>query len=148
MQIKIITIPVLGGEAMNEELNGLLRSKKILQVERHLSESSQGLLWCFCVTYLEGGEAPAAGRNEPVDYREILDEESFQRFALLRNVRKKIAAEDGLKVFQVLTNREMAELSKLEELTAEAMKKVPGIGDKKLERFGERLIKYAADEKG
>ena len=148
MQIKIITIPVLGGEAMNEELNTLLRSKKILQVERHLSESSQGLLWCFCVMYLDGSEAPADGRAERVDYREILDEESFQRYTVLRNVRKKIAEEDGLKVFQVLTNREMAELAKLEELTAEALKKVPGIGDKKLERFGERLIKYAADEKG
>ncbi len=58
------------------------------------------------------------------------------------------AEEDGLKVFQVFTNWELAELAKLEELTAEAMKKVQGIGDKKLERFAERLIKYAADEKG
>jgi hypothetical protein len=31
MQIKIMTVPIVGGEAANEELNLLSRSKKVLQ---------------------------------------------------------------------------------------------------------------------
>jgi hypothetical protein len=82
---------------MNEELNTLLRSKKILQVERHLSESSQGLLWCFCVTYLDGSEALADGRGERVVNRKILDEESFQRFAALRNAHLRLLQKSKLR---------------------------------------------------
>lgn len=148
MQIKVFTIPVLGGERANEELNTFLRSKRVLQEEHRLVESEGGPLWCFCIKYLEVGETPAKSRAERVDYREVLDAESFQRYSAFREIRKKVAEEDGLKVFQVFTNRELAELAKLEGLTVEVMNKVPGIGKKKLERFAERFIKYAADEKG
>jgi hypothetical protein len=34
MQIKIYTIPLIGGESINEEMNLLLHSKKILHVEK------------------------------------------------------------------------------------------------------------------
>jgi len=129
-------------------LNTFLRSKRVLQEEHCLVESDGGPLWCFCIKYLEVGETPAKGKADRVDYREVLDAESFQRYSAFREIRKKVAEEDGLKVFQVFTNRELAELAKLEELTVEVMNKVPGIGKKKLERFGARFIKYAADEKG
>ncbi|MCR9102099.1 MAG: HRDC domain-containing protein [bacterium] len=148
MQVKVFTIPVLSGERENEELNAFLRSKRVLQEEHYLVESEGGPLWCFCIKYLEVGETPAKSRAERVDYREVLDAEGFQRYSAFREIRKKIAEEDGLKVFQVFTNRELAELAKLEGLTVEAMNKVPGIGKKKLERFAERFIKYPADEKG
>lgn len=147
MQIRVFTIPVLGGERANEEMNAFLRSKQVLQEEHRLLETAGGPVWCFFIKYLEGGEQPKSGQ-ERVDYREVLDEESFERFSALRDVRKKIAEEDGLKVFQVFTNWELAELAKLEQLRLEAMKTVKGIGEKKLERFGERFIKYAGNEKG
>lgn len=57
MQIKIITVPVIGGEAQNEELNGLLRSQKILHLDQQLLSTPQGAMWCFCVKYIEG-QAP------------------------------------------------------------------------------------------
>ncbi|MFM9947020.1 MAG: hypothetical protein ACKV1O_03705 [Saprospiraceae bacterium] len=47
MQIKFFTIPVMGGEALAEELNVFLRSKKILQVEQQLVSEAQGSAWCF-----------------------------------------------------------------------------------------------------
>lgn len=148
MQIKIFSIPVIGGDLENEALNKFLRSNRVLLEEHRLMETEGGPVWCFCIKYLEGGETTKYRQEERIDYREVLDEQSFQRFSALREIRKKIAEEDGLKVFQVFTNRELAELAKLEQLTAEAMKQIQGIGDKKLERFGERILKYAADEKG
>lgn len=39
MQIKLFTVPVLGGEAMTEELNRFLRAKKITGTQRQLCPS-------------------------------------------------------------------------------------------------------------
>ncbi|MDZ7876489.1 MAG: hypothetical protein U5L45_02405 [Saprospiraceae bacterium] len=36
MQIKIVNIPMVGGESLIEEMNVFLRSKRILQTESHI----------------------------------------------------------------------------------------------------------------
>ena len=39
MQIKIFTIPIMGGELLVEEMNVFLRSKKVLQLKEHLVQA-------------------------------------------------------------------------------------------------------------
>jgi hypothetical protein len=54
MQVKIYTIPIIGGESLNEEMNTFLRSKKVLQVvERQIVSEIHGIFWSFCIKYLE-----------------------------------------------------------------------------------------------
>lgn len=78
MQVRIFTIPIIGGEALNEEMNVFLRSKKILQVESQIVQERSGAFWCFSVKYLED-----QGRErEKVDYKELLDEASFPGFGV------------------------------------------------------------------
>ena len=45
MQIKIFTIPIMGGGKLLEEMNVFLRSKKVLQVEQHLVQEVGGGLF-------------------------------------------------------------------------------------------------------
>ena len=45
MQVKIFTIPIIGGERVNEEMNTFLRSKKVLQIEKEFLASSAA--WSF-----------------------------------------------------------------------------------------------------
>lgn len=77
MQIKIFTIPVMGGERMNEEMNLFLRQKKILQTESKLVEAGLESFWCFCIRYLEEKVVDQRDKNT-VDYKEVLDEASFK----------------------------------------------------------------------
>ena len=70
---------------MNEEMNVFLRSKKIMQIERAFSES--GAAWSFCITYLEEGFTKSKGKAK-IDYKEVLDAESFNRFSQMRVIRK------------------------------------------------------------
>jgi hypothetical protein len=79
MQIQIYTIPILGGEALNDELNRFLRSKNVLQVESQLVSDGQNAFWCFCIKYIE--EKGADRGKKRVDYREVLDDDSFKRFS-------------------------------------------------------------------
>ncbi|MEM6261913.1 MAG: HRDC domain-containing protein [Bacteroidota bacterium] len=139
MQIKLFTIPVLGGEALSAELNAFLRSHKVLKVNQELISVGQQGFWCFCVTYMEGKQAGSSSKNR-VDYKEVLDEASFARFVKLRELRKQIAKEDAVPAFAVFTDQELAELAKLEEITLKQMKLVKGIGSKKIEKYGAHFI--------
>ena len=134
MQIKIITVPAIGGEAMNEELNHLLRSKKVLQVEQQLLTTEQGVFWCFCVKYVD--ENSPFNKKPKVDYKEVLDEASFKRFSELREIRRITAKEEDIPAYSVFSDEELAEMAKVENLTIAAMKKIKGIGDKKAEKYG------------
>lgn len=140
MQIKIISVPALGGEAMNDELNAFLRSKKVIEVRQELVSGAGSAYWTFVIHYTED-YSPYLKAKDKVDYREVLDEVTFQRFSALRQIRKQVANEEGLPAYAVFTDEELAEMAKVEVLNATEMKKIKGIGDKKVERFGKHFIK-------
>jgi superfamily II DNA helicase RecQ len=144
MLIKIFTIPIPGGEAINDDLNALLRSKKVLEVESQIVSSAHGAHWCFCVKYLD----EPAGERKKVDYREVLAPPVFQRFERMRELRRQIAQEEAAPAYTVFTDEEMAALAKMERLTPEAMNSVKGIGKNKIEKYGARFIQLMQGEKG
>lgn len=144
MQIKVFTIPILDGERVNEEMNAFLRSKNVLQTESHLVTTENGTFWCFCINYLD--EA-LLEKGKKVDYRELLDEESFRRFVKMRQIRKQLADEEGIPAYVIFTDEEMAGLAKIEKLTLSNMKSVKGIGDKKVEKYGQYFISNEENEK-
>jgi superfamily II DNA helicase RecQ len=145
MQFKIFTIPVTDDGTAIEEMNRFLRGHKVLEVEQQLISTKVGSQWHFCVKYLANANAQPdikPQNTSKIDYKEVLDEKTFALFSILREVRKKIAEEDGLPVYAVFTNEELANIASLENITVENIKKVKGIGDKKAERFGKRLLEY------
>jgi len=144
MQFKIFTISTADNGAAMEEMNKFLRAHKVLEVEQQLVTGKAGSQWHFCVKYLAGvqPELPKGQTAAKIDYKEVLDERTFAVFSTLREVRKKIAEEDGLPVYAVFTNEELSNIAALEEITTAALVTVNGIGQKKAERFGKRLIEY------
>ena len=130
MQIKIYTIPIPGGEALTEEMNLFLRTKKVLDMTEHIVNHERSTHWCFCIKYLDN--SPSTGERQKVDYREILDKETFNRFSRLREIRKKIAQEEAVPPYAIFTDAELAELAKLEVLNPAEMRGVKGIGEKKM----------------
>ena len=79
MQIKLFTIPVTGGEQLVEEMNAFMRGKKVLQVDQKLvGRKPNEACWCFSVGYVDDVAATERERGK-VDYRELLDEASFNR---------------------------------------------------------------------
>ena len=141
MQFKIFTIPVADDGTAIEEMNRFLRSHKVLEAEQQLVSTKSGTQWHFCIKYL----ANAQPDNKPqtsskIDYKEVLDEKTFAVFSSLREIRKKIAEEEGMPVYAVFTNEELAGIASLDEISPETIQTVKGIGEKKTERFGKRLV--------
>lgn len=140
MQFKIYTIAALDGKTQEEEMNQFLRGHKIVSVDKHYSELSSS--WNFCITYIENNVV-AAGfppKKEKIDYREVLDEATFARFAKLREARKQIATDEAIPAYSVFTNEELAEIAALEEFSAGSIKKINGIGEKRAEKYEQRLF--------
>lgn len=136
MQIKLFTIPVGDSGHALQQMNAFLRGNKILEVNEQFVNHENGAYWCFSVRYIErayaGGKTRKGGK---IDYREVLDEVTFQKFAKLRAIRKKVAAEEGLSAFIIFTDEELAELAKLNEITEKSMLAIKGVGEKKITRF-------------
>ncbi|WP_353485444.1 HRDC domain-containing protein [Haliscomenobacter sp.] len=145
MQIKIFNIPVTGGEMLQEELNVFLRSKKILQIEDQILGEGQTASWCFRIKYLEDQTAGEKERAK-VDYRQVLDEASFQRYNKMREIRRKVSQDEAIPAYVIFTDEELSALAKIENLTASSMKTVKGIADKKIEKFGVHFFTSAANE--
>lgn len=141
MQIKIFTIPVVADDRDVEELNLFLRSHKIIDVRRELTQANDNNCWTFCVTYLpETNIQPTAKtdgkRADKIDYKEVLAPEVFERFARMRKLRKEIADSEAVPAYAVFTDAELAEIAKLDVLDTANMLKIPGIGKKKVEKYG------------
>jgi len=136
MQIKLFTIPVSDSGGTLQELNTFLTAHKIIEVEQKLTSNENGAYWCFCVRYVEQAlKVSSSESKQRVDYRKVLDEPTFRKFVHLREIRKNVAAAEGLSAFIVFTDEELAELAKLEEITVRSMLGIKGIGEKKAERF-------------
>jgi len=141
MQFKIFTIPVADDGSAIEDMNRFLRAHKVLEAEQQLVSTKSGTFWHFCIKYLANAQPDNKPPNtSKIDYKEILDEKTFAVFSILREIRKKIAEEEGMPVYAIFTNEELAGIASLDEILPETIKTVKGIGEKKTERFGKRLV--------
>lgn len=142
MQIKIFTISLLANERDTEELNHFLRANKVIDIKKDLAVVDNNHCWTFCITYMPSTRssetsAQSVSRSSKVDYKEMLDEAAFARFAKMRKLRKQIAEREAVPAYAVFTDAELAEIAKLEVLDTAHMQKIQGIGKKKVEKYGD-----------
>jgi superfamily II DNA helicase RecQ len=141
MQIKIFSIPLMGGDAIEQDMNRFLRAHKILKVDSKLANKKRDAVWTFEIRYVEGTETLSDGGSATKkDYRLLLDEPTFAIFSALREIRKKIAEKEGVPPYAVFTNEELAEMAKLEKRDVASIQKINGIGVKKIEKYAQYFI--------
>lgn len=150
MQIRIFTIPVISGEELNEELNRFLRGHKIVEIEKQIVTQREAVFWSFCVTYLPATTSPngtqSGERREKIDYKQVLDENTFAIFSRLRTIRKQLAERDAVPAYAVFTDAELAEIAKIDNLTPAKLRTIQGIGEKKSEKYGNDLCNMLNNE--
>lgn len=145
MQIKLFSLPAFPGNECTEEINRFLRSNKILEIKKEFVNGESGQYWAFCVTYLpvapvNTAQTSFAGeKKEKKDYRSMLSELEFERFSLLRKIRKQISEDDAVPPYAVFTDAELVEFAQLTSLTSATMQKVIGVGKKKMEKYGDLM---------
>lgn len=149
MQLKFFTFSVFETVDAEEQVNKFLRSVKVLEIKRDLVLEGDRSYWAICILYLSIAVPDQTPKNK-VDYKDILSEEDFKQFCCLRKIRKQIADEDAVPAFAVFTDQELSEISKLPEITTSTIRKIKGIGNKKVEKYGQKfceLISTVVNEK-
>ena len=139
MQIKIFTIPLGAEESMTDEMNHFLRANKIIDVKRELAVLNGNSCWSFCISYMLSSKPitdTPKSTNGKIDYKEVLEPEAFERFSALRKIRKQIADKEAVPAYAVFTDAELAEMAKLTNISTESLLTIPGIGKKKVEKYG------------
>ena len=149
MQVRIFNVRIFESEDELEELNRFLRGHHILEVTQELMQNGTYSYWCYSIRYNEK-QAKSRYSKEKVDYKNVLDEDKFRIFSKLREIRKEIAKNDAVPAFAVFTDDELSKVALLDEINIKNMNTVEGIGEKKIEKYGEKLLELyekAAKEK-
>ncbi len=135
-------MPITDNGAMLAEMNRFLAGQKVLEVEQRFFQNEKGAYWSFCVRYLSGDASvfPSQMNKQKVDYKEVLNENEFVVFSKLRECRKIIATSDAMPAYAVFTDEELAGIARLPVLEANKLLSVRGIGDKKVEKYGNQLL--------
>lgn len=143
MQYKIFTIPIHGGQDSLVELNRFLRSEKIITVDKNLVVVEGNAFWSFCIQFIPDAlvTGQSSVQKNKTDYKSILSSEHFEIFSVLRTIRKQIAAEDAVPAYSVFTDAELAAIASLPVIDVAFLKDVDGVGIKRVEKYGELLVK-------
>lgn len=150
MQFAFFSIPVDGGATVLEEMNLFLRSHRVISVQKELTQRDTAPCWRLCVEYLEGPALPPEGerRRSCVDYKEVLSEEDFSVFVRLREVRKELAGSDGIPVYAVCTNEQLAEMARRRPASINELQQIEGLGEAKCAKYGQAFLSVMVHAQG
>lgn len=152
MPMHFFAIPAWDGARETEALNQLLASTRVVQLQREFVSQGKESFWSICIETL-GDSATHAGersgdRKGKVDYKAILDEASFARFVKLRELRKELAQADGIPVYAVCTNDQLAFFAQNPPENSTSLLKCPGWGEAKQQRYGQVFYQRCTGEIG
>ncbi|RDH87902.1 MAG: hypothetical protein DIZ78_05025 [endosymbiont of Escarpia spicata] len=139
MKYQFFTIDARFPEPGQEALNRFCGSMRIVAVEKQFVAAGESSFWSICVTYVQQGEAKR-GNKPSVDYREVLNEQDFALYAILRNQRKQLAEAEGIHAYAVFNNEQLAEMVRNRVDSLAALRNIEGIGKAKIDKFGAFFI--------
>jgi superfamily II DNA helicase RecQ len=138
LQYASFLLPLHSGSVEQDELNRFLRSHRIVQTRKELASIEGMPHWAVLVEYLDASEKNIGEQQQiknKVDYKEVLNAGDFSLFSKLREIRKKLAEENGLPVYAVCTNEQLAEIAKRRPKNLSECMKIEGIGQGKAEKY-------------
>lgn len=145
MKLKFFTINALEPQADQQVLDDFCSRHRLVSVEKQLIEHDDFCFWSVCVSYLDA--VPVAGKlnkavnkRAQIDYREVLGEADFFVYAKLRDVRKDISESEGIPVYGIFSNAQLAEMVKSRIVSLKKMGEISGVGEAKLDKYGQRFL--------
>ena len=139
MQFKTFMLPASGSEQTEENLNVFLRTHRIVSVRSEFV-SGETPAWCVLVEYVVQNE-PNAKQAGKVDYMKVLAPDEFAVFSRLREIRKELAAKDGVPPFVVFTDEQLAAIVKQKPSNIGQFTAIQGIGQAKAEKYWNEVEK-------
>jgi superfamily II DNA helicase RecQ len=140
MRFRVFQYPLPTAGDLND-LNTFLGSQRVATVAHHVAETAQGTMLVFVVETAGGPTVRGPQSAAPkIDYREKLSAEQFVLFTNLRAARKAWADAEGLPVYALFTNAQLAQMATGAIATAADLGRIDGLGPARAEKYAERLL--------
>jgi len=142
-KLQFFTITALSPDSGTAELNSFLAAHRIVAIEKQFVDDGSGSFWSICITYTEspaGLSGKIRSKRQKVDYREVLSEKDFARYVRLRDLRNRLAQEEGIAPYLVFTNEQLARMIQDRVQTRTAMLEISGVGPTKLEKYADEFL--------
>ncbi len=120
LQFQFFKISINDAGVASETLNRFLRAHRVLNVSKEFTVLNDEAFWAICVEHYKDDtvSSVADSKRKRVDYRELLTEEEFELFNQLREWRKMIAEKEGVPVYAIFTNEQLASITREKITTA------------------------------
>lgn len=142
MPYQLFQYPIPGPGDLRE-LNACLASQRVLNVQQHLVTTPGGATLVFVVQTVEATAQPAAGKSaRKTDYKTVLSPGQFSRFSHLRELRKQWAEKEGVPVYTLFSNEQLAEMVRQPVHERADLARIPGVGQARLDKYGELLLDF------
>lgn len=145
MKIKIVTIPIHAGSEQENELNRFLSSHRILSVDKRFIDAGADSAWSICVTWSDL-QAQTPLQKGRIDYKHVLNESEFSLYAGLRELRKKLAEQEGVPAYALFTNEQLAEMVQKRMASIAELAKIRGVGTARAQKYGEEFVRCLKNE--
>ena len=144
MKIKIFTVPFSREHEtfFDDHVNEFLLNKKVKNIKAEFFESGGSFYWSILIVYdVVVHEIDRKGKTKE---KVKLDEKDTLLLQRLKEWRKEQAEKEGLPAFIVATNTELLSVVKVKPGSKEGIKMVKGFGKKKIEKYGDDILKITA----
>ncbi len=147
LQYRFFMIPAADSAEAEADLNRFIRSVRVITTHREFVSDGRNSFWGMAVEYLKDGlkEDTAESGKKKIDYKEILSPEDFAVFSKLRDWRKTAAAREDIPIYAVMTNEQLAKIAEKRIVTKTGLKEVEGIGEARVKKYGEAVIKIMTE---
>jgi superfamily II DNA helicase RecQ len=134
MNIKIFTIPFDRDKKYfdDDEVNKFIINKKIFEYKINFFCEDNRNYWTVIIVYETVIEKVSISK-EMTEVERIL----FDKF---REWRKETAENEGIPVYIVATNNQIASIIRLRPKSLEQLKTIDGFGKKKIEKYGKIIV--------
>jgi superfamily II DNA helicase RecQ len=140
MRFRLFQYP-LPADPELQDLNAFVASRRVATVSHHVvTQVSGGLLLFVVETVGDGAARSSAAGTARVDYRELLSSEDFALFSKLRSERRRVAEAEGVPVYTVFSNAQLAEMVQKRVTHVSAMGDIEGVGKARVEKYAPRFL--------
>lgn len=92
------------------------------------------------------GTLKTPASSSRIDYKEVLSETDFKIYSQLRELRKQLAEREGVPVYAIFSNAQLAEMVTGKTLTETKLAQIDGVGKGRIEKYGSEFLPILSDE--
>lgn len=140
MKLKIFHIPALSPESAISDLNRFLAANQVAEVQKHFVPDGPNSFWSVWVSVTQHQESGFKPGKAKVDYKEVLNETDFALYAQLRELRKQMAASEGVPAYALFTNEQLALMVTRQVGSLAELGRIQGIGKSRLDKYGRAFV--------